>query len=141
MNLKNNLLLFLLFFKFMVCFTQSDSLKTEQFILTTDTQTAVFKIQQDWVGGGGSMPILKDYYHPFKLNGLDIYFDESYSGKVREKLPSCYKGIPDVTIRAKIYLKVKTVWMSSNPPRQQDIYEAQVLEWIDIWVTTKKCDD
>lgn len=120
----------------------TQDVEVEQFELTTDTQTATFFIDIGWVGGGASMPILNlNKYRPKKLNGLDIYFDESYSDTIRNKMPSCRKGRTEIKITATIYLKEKIVGVTSNPPSSRKIYEAIVIDLIDIQVRTNPCDD
>ena len=139
--MKQLFILALLLFTVKASFAQTNQIKTEEFILKTDTQTAHFNIGTGWVGGGASMPVLNlDNYRPLKLNGMDIYFDASYSEQVRKKLPSCYKGTPDIVVKAKIYLKEKTVYQSTNPPLARTIYEAVVVELYDISVKTEECD-
>lgn len=114
----------------------------EQFEMTSDTQTVSVYIGHGWVGGGASMPVLNlKTYRPKKMNGLDIYFDQTYSDTIRSKLPDCIKGRAEIKITAKIYLKEKIVGVTSNPPSTRKIYEAVVVDLMDVQVKTKPCDD
>lgn len=119
-------------------FTQN--LQLENFELKTDTQTATFFIGQGWVGVSASMPILNEIYRPKMLNGKNIYFDESYRKQVADKLPDCFIGRPEIKVVAKIYLKEKTVSISTVPVQSRTIYEAIVIELIDMQVTVTPCD-
>ncbi len=112
----------------------------ETFVLTTDTQDAVFLIGTDWVGGGASMPILDNGTdRPKELNGRDIYFDETYKQQVWDKLPSCVSGTPEIKVMAKIFLQEKTATTSTEDTNMVYYYEAKVVELKDIFVKAVAC--
>jgi hypothetical protein len=119
-------------------FTQNFDL--EIFELKTDTQTATFYIGEGWVGIGASMPVITENYRPKKLNGMDIYFDESYQNLVSDKLPGCRVGRSEIMIVAKIYLKERVVSVSTMPAQSRYIYEAIVIELKDIIVKATPCN-
>lgn len=75
------------------------------------------------------------------MNGRDIYFDESFKDTISSKMPGCIRGIPEIKVKAKIYLKKKTESISSNPSTTNKIYEAIVIELYDIEVKTEPCED
>jgi len=143
MQIKKVLLTLVISFWATICFTQTDSMtrfrpEIEIFEFTTDTQTATFYIDVFWTGiSSGGMPILNlSKWRPKKVNDIDVYFDPTYSKQVKEKLPGSWKGRPEIIIKAKIYLKLKEVNISSNPPRTLLIYHANVVELYDITVNT-----
>jgi len=142
--MKTALFSLLLYLVGTTCFAQDTlfrNIEPEVFTLTADTQVATFYIDVHWVGGGGTMPILDlDIWRPKRLSTLPIYFDQSYSKMVDDKLPDCHKGRPRIMIRAKIYLRKVEETITSNPPRNIFVYEAVVLELYDIIAAVNPCN-
>ncbi|HBU07506.1 MAG TPA: hypothetical protein DEB09_05495 [Candidatus Magasanikbacteria bacterium] len=127
---------------------QTEKSVMDKFVLTTEPQDAIFYIGYGMTGGMGSMPVLKganDYNLVY--NNLSVFFSESFEGTVREKLPSCYEGRPEIKVSAKIQLEKNSSINTSIPPDEngnqpeESYYTAKVLELKNIEVKAVECKD
>lgn len=116
--------------------------------LVDTPQDAVFYISTGMDGGMGSMPVL-DAQRQYTLlyNDLPVFFSENFGNKVREKLPSCYSGRPEIKVSANVVLEKESGINHSIPPDEdgnqplEEYYTVRVNKLNDIQVKAEACKD
>jgi len=120
----------------------------QKFVLTTEPQDAVFYVGTGMDGGMGSMPVLQGPHdYTLSYNDLPVFFSESFADAVRNKLPNCYVGQPEIKIFARIQLQKESGINHSIPPDEngnqpsESYYTASVLKLNDIQVRAEVCKE
>lgn len=128
--------------------TNSNVVNASGLKLIDSAQDAVFYIATGWDGGMGTMPVLNDLGNStLSYNDLPVFFSESYQNIIREKLPSCYSGKPEIKISANVILEKQSGINHSIPTDEngdeasESYYTVKVNKLNDIEVKAEGCKD
>lgn len=104
--------------------------------------SATMLVGYGYTGGLGSMPVLTETGEVKTVNGVPVYFDESYQKKVAEQVSECYVGTPLITVHATVVLEERTDTNTSVPDApEQKYYVAVVKNLESIEVKTQPCTE
>jgi len=104
--------------------------------------SATMLVGYGYTGGLGSMPVLTETGEVKTVDGVPVYFDESYQSKVAEQVPECYEGTPLITVHATVVLEERKDANTSVPDAPaQKYYMAVVKNLESIEVKTQPCTE
>ncbi len=106
------------------------------------TMSTSLLVGYGYTGGLGSMPVLDELGEIKMIDSVPVYFDESYQKQIAEKLPECYAGTPQVTVRGEVSLEERRDTNTSIPDApEQKYYMAVVKNLESIEVKTQPCTE